>query len=166
MSSLEIKFDMEELIGSVVSDIESGAEVTLKGCGSSMEPSISEQTDSIVLRKISSEKDVLEGEIYLYRRLSGRYAVHRVYKNNGDTLCMCGDAQFVLEDSIPKENLIAIVTQIIKPDKTVDCLDEGYISYHIRRMKRRQFRFRHKLLNRLCNLLTRIKRKLTHLAGK
>ena len=48
----------------------------------------------------------------LYRRDSGGYVLHRVYRREGCTCTMVGDAQQALEPGIRDDQLIAIVTAV------------------------------------------------------
>lgn len=166
MNSREITLDMGDIIDSVVSDVESGASVTLTGYGTSMKPLILEGVDKIVLKKISRDKKIRVGEIYLYRRLNGKYAIHRVYKCNKDYVCMLGDSQLMLEDGIPKENLIAKVVQIIKPDRIIQTEKTSFLLYYTVRMRYRQYCHRYKWLGDIHKIFKKIKRKFKNLIEK
>ena len=160
MIDRELMVKMDEVIDSVISRIENDETVTMVGGGTSMAPFIESQTDKIVLSKIPVGKKIRVGEIYLYRRSNGRYAVHRVYSVNGNTLSMCGDSQITLE-KIRKDDLIAIVTQVIKPDKTVNCLNFGSLLIHGVRMRYRQLKYKHKSIQKIHRIFRKIKRRLT-----
>lgn len=134
----EILVDMIELIDSVISQIRQGAKVTITGCGNSMEPFIENGNDKIVLDKIPENKKICIGEIYLYQRFNGKYAIHRIYEVNDRTVSAVGDSQLFVERNIPKDNLVAIVTQVIKKDGTsIDCTDPETIRKNAAQMKRR-----------------------------
>ncbi len=160
MINRELIVNMDEVIDSVMSKIENGGSVTMVGGGTSMAPFIEPKTDKIVLSKIPVGKKIRVGEIYLYRRSNGRYAIHRVYSVNRNTLSMCGDSQITLE-RIKKDDLIAIVTQVIKPDKTINCLNFGSLLIHGVRMRYRQFKYKHKSIQKIHRIFRKIKRRLT-----
>lgn len=78
------------------------------------------------------------GEVYLYKRLDGSYAIHRVYSTEKDFVFMLGDAQLYIE-KVHKSCLVAIVSEVQKPEKTVDCMSVSVRRKNIIRMKRRVF---------------------------
>lgn len=141
MTEQSIYLEMDDILGSVVKRISEGCSVTISGCGDSMEPFIQNGKDSIVLERIPDEKKVRLGEIYLYRRQNGRYAIHRVYKKNKRNVAMLGDSQLFIEKDVPKENLIAIVTKVIKKHKTVDCIATSNVLKYAVKMKLRILKY-------------------------
>ncbi len=160
MINQEIMVEMNEVIDSVIAEINNGGTVTMVGSGTSMAPFIESEKDKILLSKLPDNKKIRVGEIYLYRRSNGRYAIHRVYSVNGNTLSMCGDSQITLE-KIDKNDLLAIVTQVIKPHKTINCLNSGSLLIHRFRMRYRQLKYRHKTIQKIHRIFRKIKRKLT-----
>ena len=165
MIDREIVVEMDEVIDSIISRIESGSTVTMVGGGTSMKPFIESGTDKIVLSQIPDNKKIRIGEIYLFRRSNGRYAIHRVYSVKGNTVSMCGDSQITIE-KIDKNDLLAIVTQVIKPDRTTDCLNFSSLLLHRFRMRYRQLKYRHKSIQKIHRIFRKIKRKLTGFTGK
>ena len=160
MINREIMVEMDEVIDSVISEINNGGTVTMVGSGTSMKPFIESEKDKIVLSQIPDNKKIRIGEIYLYRRSNGRYAVHRVYSVKGNTVSMCGDSQITIE-KIDKNDLIAIVTQVIKPDKTTDCMKFGSLVFHRFGMRYRQLKYKYKAIQKIHRIFRKIKRKLT-----
>ena len=156
----EIVIEMDEVIDSITARINSGCNVTMVGNGTSMSPFIESGKDKIELSKILDQKKIRVGEIYLYRRNNGRYAIHRVYSVKKDVVMMCGDSQTTIEQ-IDRQDLLAIVTKIIKADKTVNCLNPVSMLLHRFRMRYRQFKCKHKSVQRIHFLFKIIKRKLT-----
>ena len=63
------------------------------------------------------------GNYEVYYFLSG----HGTYRSNGDgTYVMCGDAQTVLEPSIRRDQLIAVMTAFARSEKWRGCDDPAY----------------------------------------
>lgn len=135
----ELFVEMHDLIDDIVSRVQDGARVTMAGCGQSMYPFIDENTDRIVLEKAHPD-NIRVGEIYLYRRANGRYAIHRVYRVKKHTVSMLGDSQYFIERGVKKQDVLAIVTQIVKPDRTVDCTSNASVLQSALRMKYKIFR--------------------------
>lgn len=160
MINREMMVEMDDLIDSVISEIKNGGTVTMVGGGTSMKPFIESEKDKIVLSQIRDNKKIRVGEIYLYRRSNGRYAVHRVYSLKGNTVLMCGDSQITIE-KIDKNDLIAIVTQVIKPPKTINCLKFSCLLFSRFGMRYRQLKYRYKAIQKIHRVFKKIKRKLT-----
>ena len=78
--------------------------------GHSMTPFLIDGRDRVFLSRVT--RPVRRGDILLYRRRSGGYVLHRVYRVQGGTFTMVGDAQRELEPGICPEQVIAIVTRV------------------------------------------------------
>ena len=86
--------------------------------GSSMTPFLVGGRDTVYLSRL--ERPVRRGDILLYQRDSGQYVLHRVWKveKNG-TFTMVGDAQTELEPGIREDQIIAIVTLVLRREKPI-----------------------------------------------
>ncbi|MDO4748168.1 MAG: S24/S26 family peptidase [Eubacteriales bacterium] len=118
MIKKEIVVDMRELIDDIKDRVNNGNLVTLAGQGESMKPYIT--ADDVLTFRKPENKNAKVGEIYLYKRADNSYAIHRVYKRENDFVFMLGDAQLFIE-KVVKSDLVAIVTTIQRPQKTVVC---------------------------------------------
>ena len=68
----------------------------------------------------SLERPARRGDMLLYQRSSGQYVLHRVWKAEKDgTFTMVGDAQTELEHGIREEQIIAIVTSVVRKGKSM-----------------------------------------------
>lgn len=152
MIEKDIIVDMRELIDDIKKKVDNGQSVVIKGEGVSMLPFITCE-DLLTLQKPTSKK-VKTGEVYLYNRCDGSYAIHRVYATSKDVVFMLGDAQLFIE-KIHKSSLIAMVSKVEKPDKTVDCLSFWVRIGNVLRMKRRIYKARCKFLIRRFRKKTR-----------
>ncbi len=133
--------DMGDYLDVVVDGIEKNGSFELAGCGKSMYPFIKEESDTVILEKNECDR-VRVGEIYLYKRPMGGYAIHRVYAVLEDTVWMLGDAQFFVEKNVKKSELIAIASKIKKPKQTVDCTTRYSLAFGFLRARLRMFFFR------------------------
>lgn len=163
MIEKEIVIDMRELIDDIRKKVENNQSVKIRGEGVSMLPFITAD-DLLTLQKPTSQK-VKTGDVYLYKRCDGSYAIHRVYASVKDFVFMLGDAQFFIE-KIHRSSLVAIVSKVEKPDKTVDCLSFWVRAKNILRMKQRIYIFRFKILmqqsrKRIIWVLSKIKKNFT-----
>ena len=86
--------------------------------GSSMTPFLISGRDTVYLSRL--ERPARQGDILLYRRDNGEYVLHRVRRVEKDgTLTMVGDAQTELEPGIRADQIIAIVTFVVRKEKSI-----------------------------------------------
>lgn len=83
--------------------------------GNSMSPFLVHGRDTVYLSRLT--RPVRRGDVLLYRRQSGDYILHRVYRVEAGNLTMVGDAQMVLEAGIKAEQVIAIMTGATRKGK-------------------------------------------------
>lgn len=102
---------MEPLLGL----LEETETVPLVITGSSMTPFLVHGRDTVYLSR--PEEPFRRGDMLLYRRNSGAYVLHRVYRVEGERLTMVGDAQTVLEPGIRREQILARVSAVRRKGK-------------------------------------------------
>ena len=84
--------------------------------GSSMTPFLVSGRDTVYLSRL--ERPARRGDILLYLRDSGKYILHRVWRVEKDgTLTIVGDAQTELERGIREDQIIAVVTSVVRKGK-------------------------------------------------
>lgn len=83
--------------------------------GSSMAPFLVHGRDTVYLSRL--DRDAKKGDVLLYRRNSGAYILHRVFKIENNTYTMVGDAQTELEPGIKQEQIIAVMTSALRKGK-------------------------------------------------
>ena len=66
--------------------------------GNSMAPFLIHGRDTVYLSRVT--RPLKRGDMILYRRDCGAYVLHRVFRWEGETLTMVGDAQWDLEPGI------------------------------------------------------------------
>ena len=159
MTEKEIVIDMRALIDDLKEKLNSNKRVILKGQGVSMFPFITEN-DTLILNK--PPRKVKTGEIYLYRRLSGSYAIHRVYAVRKDYVLMLGDAQLFIE-KVQKDCLFAMVSTVEKPNKSVNCNSFSVRLGCVFRMKKKIYKVKFKaeirqIYIKILGFLSKIKR--------
>lgn len=111
--------DTTEYLNVVAELLEAGKEeIPVPVSGSSMIPFLHPQ-DQVFLSPIRSP--LRPGDIVLYRRASGQYVLHRLYR-----LCpeggfeMLGDVQTQPEPIRSRQQLLGVVTRAIHKDKPID----------------------------------------------
>lgn len=105
----------EQLMPRLLEILEVTEPVPLVISGSSMTPFLVHGRDTVYLSKVKSP--LCRGDMVLYRRDSGNYVLHRVYRVERDTYTMVGDAQTWLEKGIRPDQILAKVTAVRRKGK-------------------------------------------------
>ena len=106
--------DPDALIPPLLDLLEEVPRVPLVISGYSMTPFLVHGRDTVYLSRITQPPR--RGDMILYRRDSGSYVLHRVYRA-GDTYTMVGDAQTLLEPGIRQDQLLARVSAVYRKDR-------------------------------------------------
>ena len=105
----------EQLIPQLLEILEVTEPVPLRISGGSMTPFLANGRDTVYLSKV--RRPLQRGDMVLYCRDSGNYVLHRVYRVEGDTCTMVGDAQTCLEQGIRPDQILAVVTAVRRKGK-------------------------------------------------
>jgi len=105
----------EQLMPQLLELLEITEPVPLVISGSSMTPFLVHGRDTVYLSKV--RQPLKRGDMVLYRRSSGNYILHRVYRAEEDSYTMVGDAQFQLEPGIRPDQILAVVTAVRRKGK-------------------------------------------------
>ena len=105
----------EELMEPLLALLEETESVPLVISGYSMTPFLLHGRDTVYLSRI--KEPLKRGDMVLYRRDTGAYILHRVYRVEGETYTMVGDAQTQLEPGIRKDQMLAKVVAVRRKGK-------------------------------------------------
>ena len=105
----------EVLMEPLLSFLEEAESVPLGISGSSMTPFLAHGRDTVYLSKVT--RPLKRGDMILYRRDSGAYILHRIWKAEGATYCLVGDAQTAIEAGVRRDQVLAIVTAVCRKGK-------------------------------------------------
>ena len=105
----------EQLMPQLLEMLEVTEPVPLVISGSSMTPFLAHGRDTVYLSKV--RKPLQRGDMVLYRRGSGNYILHRVFRVEDDSYTMVGDAQIWLESGIRPDQILALVTAVRRKEK-------------------------------------------------
>ncbi len=112
-----ISFD--SIISILEGRVNQGESMSFSPAGRSMLPTIRNKSDLVTISPIDELKKY---DIVLYRRKSGKIVLHRIVKLMGDDeYVLCGDSQFLLEYPISREQIIGVVSSIVRSGKLIDC---------------------------------------------
>lgn len=103
------KVDPQALMEDLLQTLEHTEAVPLVISGNSMYPFLVHGRDTVYLSKLTGP--VKRGDMVLYRRNSGQYILHRVYRA-GETLELIGDGQVGIEPGIGYSQLLAGVSAV------------------------------------------------------
>lgn len=83
--------------------------------GNSMAPFLTHGRDTVYLSRLTELPK--RGDMVLYRRDSGQYVLHRIYRQKNDRYMLIGDGQRSVEPNIRREQIIAIVRTVRRKGK-------------------------------------------------
>ena len=105
----------EVLVPQLLAVMEEAGTVPLVISGYSMTPFLAHKRDTVYLSKI--DRSLKRGDMVFYRRDSGAYILHRVYRVENETFTFVGDAQTQLEPGIRPDQTLALVTAVRRKGK-------------------------------------------------
>ena len=109
------ELDPQVLMPALLALLEETETVPLVISGSSMTPFLVHGRDTVYLSKVTAP--LKRGDMILYRRDSGAYILHRIFRAEGDTYTLVGDAQTMLEPGIRADQVLAVVTAVRRKGK-------------------------------------------------
>lgn len=127
MISKEVK--LSDIYDVMTEMLESGGSVNFNPNGTSMLPTIMDHGDRVVLKK--ANRRLKKYELPLFRRSDGAFVLHRVVRVYADSYGMCGDNQWHIEKGVTDENIVGVVTHIIRKGKKIDVNNWAYRLYVI-----------------------------------
>lgn len=83
--------------------------------GNSMAPFLIHGRDTVYLSKITQPPK--KGDMVLFRRASGAYVLHRIYRRRNGVYDLVGDGQQTIEPGIRHEQMLAIVNLVRRKGK-------------------------------------------------
>jgi len=141
--------ELAEMLPLMQEMLDAGGKVSFTPSGVSMLPMLRHRQDVVVLTKPVGR--LKKYDLPLYRRDDGTFVLHRVVKVCADdTYTMCGDHQWILEPGISDKQLVGVVTQFTRGNRTYMVTNKKYLAYcsfwvAIRPLRGLYFRARGKL---------------------
>ena len=105
----------ELLMDQLLELLEDAESVPLVISGSSMIPFLVHGRDTVYLSKVAHP--LKKGDMILYRRDNGAYILHRIYRVDGETYTLVGDAQTQLEPGVRQDQVLAVVNAVCRKGK-------------------------------------------------
>ncbi len=117
---------LEQLFPLMQEQLALGQSVKFTPQGTSMRPTIYGGRDQVILSPLPEK--LKKYDLPLYRREDGQFVLHRIVKV-GQTYTCVGDNQFILEEGVPQEWMIALTTGFVRKGKYYSTDSFGYRIY-------------------------------------
>ena len=95
--------------------------------GISMRPLIKQGRDSVMIEKPSTRLN--KNDVALYKRYDGKYVLHRIVEVRPDDYVFLGDNCMSKEYGIKDDQVIGVMTALVRGGKDVDLEGFGYKFY-------------------------------------
>ena len=128
MSNSPKKMPMQELSPLLLGLINDGTDVTFTVTGQSMQPTVYNLRDTVLLTKCDPLA-LKKGQIPFYVRDNGQFVLHRIVKVHKDTYDMCGDHQYEVEKGVSKTAVQCVVKGFTRNGKYHSCDEPLYRFY-------------------------------------
>lgn len=133
-----ISVSLDDIMPIMEEQLKNGGSVTFGPKGISMLPLIRQNVDSVIISPCDGK--LKKYDVPLYKRTDGHYVLHRIVGVCGEEYVMCGDNQYILEKGIKHEQIIGIMSAVIKPDRKINVTDKRYKIYCRRRVLLQRFK--------------------------
>ena len=108
----------EEYFARVKQQLSENGQAFVRVTGNSMQPLLHNLRDGVA---IVPPGEIHIGDIVLFDRQNGRYALHRVIRKRKKGFTMAGDNQRHMEKDLPYGQIIGVVSQIQRNGKWIPC---------------------------------------------
>ena len=106
-------------------ELERNGQLIYTTLGTSMRPFIRSQEDLVVIEKKTGGR-YEKCDAVLYRRDSGQYVLHRIVKVCPDSYVLCGDNRIHREPGVRDDQILGVLTAVIRQGQRIDVNEEGY----------------------------------------
>lgn len=119
------KVDLADFYPLISEMLDQGGTFSLTITGSSMWPTILGGRDRVTL--VKAPEKLKKYDLPLYRRKNGQFVLHRILSVNEDgTYDCCGDHQTQIERGLTQEQMIGLVTDIVRKGKAFSVWNAHY----------------------------------------
>lgn len=147
---------LEEMLPVVEEKLKNGGAVVFSPHGTSMLPLIRQGKDSVRIERLDRKARV--GDVVFYRRHGGQFVLHRIIGKDKLGFILCGDNQWIKEKGVSDDQIIGMMTAVIRDGETISCNNAKYRRY-VRRLPLRRMNFRKR------NFIARVKSKIKRTLG-
>jgi len=101
---------------------------TFTNVGTSMLPLLRQHKDLFVIEKKTEER-CKRYDAVLYKRANGQYVLHRILRVRAKDYILCGDHQFRREYGVTEDQILGVMTKIIREGKSIEVKERRYQWY-------------------------------------
>lgn len=109
-------------------ELERHGSFTFTNVGTSMMPLLRQHKDLFVIEKKTGERCRIYDAV-LFKRVNGQYVLHRILKVGENGYVLCGDHQFHREYGVTEDQILGVMTKVIRDDVTISVADKKYQCY-------------------------------------
>lgn len=109
-------------------EIEKHGYLVYPNVGDSMMPLLRQGRDLMVITRKPAER-LKRYDVPLYKRENGQYVLHRILKARKDDYVICGDNRWCREYGITDQQIIGILTEVVRDGKKLSVTDKKYRIY-------------------------------------
>lgn len=96
--------------------------------GISMMPLLRQHKDLFKIEK-KTDKRGRKYDVVLIKRASGQYVLHRILKVRDKDYVLCGDNQFHREYGVTEDQILGVMTEVIRDGQSISVEDKKYQLY-------------------------------------
>lgn len=143
----DMKVPIAELATIIRPALSEGRAVRFIVTGTSMYPLLVPERDSVILERADKLK---KRDIAFYERRDGSFILHRIIKINKKGIWCVGDNQTIVEGPLKREQILGVVTSIIRQGREFSVKSFRYRAYAflwtlVRPFRRLAYRVYHRL---------------------
>lgn len=109
-------------------ELERHGRFTFTNVGTSMMPLLRQNKDLFVIEK-KTGKRLRKYDTVLFKRANGRYVLHRILEVRGKDYVLSGDHQFRREYGVTDDQILGVMTKVIRDGITISVMDKKYQMY-------------------------------------
>lgn len=106
-------------------ELEKNGSLIYTTVGSSMRPFLRSGEDLMVIEAKTDQRCRVR-DVILYRRRSGKYVLHRIMAVREEDYVLCGDNCWDLEPGIRDDQVLGVLTAVIRDGKRLDVREKNY----------------------------------------
>ena len=111
-------------------ELQKNGKIIHTNVGVSMMPLLRQNRDVMIIERPTGR--LKKYDVPLYKDAKGRYILHRILKVKKDSYVICGDHCTRREYGITDEQIIGVLTGVIRDGKTIGMTDFSYkLYYHL-----------------------------------
>lgn len=118
---------MLSMISSFEEQLRRSGRLVYYNVGDSMMPLLRENRDLMVLTV--PQRPIKKYDAVLYKRENGQYVMHRIVAVKPDGYVMCGDNRYCKEYGVKQEQILALLTSVVRKGREINCDSFKYKLY-------------------------------------